>query len=871
MPEEDEGLPMKPSKYQVQELIAKGGMGAVYRAEDASLERTVALKVVLNDKRASRDSLARFTQEAKVLARLEHPNIVPIHELGIDDQGEAFYTMKFVKGCTLHHILSEIKAGKGGTIDRYPLSQLITIFQKVCDAVSFAHSKGVVHRDLKPENIMIGDFGEVLVMDWGLAKILESNVSSPAVVLETKHSDRGGQDEVEQRREPGAIHTLEGRIMGTPNFMAPEQAEGRVAEIDQRTDIYALGGILYNLLTLRPPISSSTGSLADMLGRINRGEIRPPTDFNDFATRADGDASSTAGIASAEKGVPHCPDRKVPPALSAVAMKALSVRNLDRYAYVEDLQKDVAAYQGGFATAAEATSVVRQLTLLVRRNKMPFSVAAAALLLLLAVVGGFTFKVTRTLAELRGTAPTFYKLAQSLMDEQKFDEALQKIDYGLTLTPAGTEFHYLKGRILQALLRLEQAQSEFAQALRRDPNHAAANENYALCEKLLKENLGRIELLPGSLRELHHLMIRQGRSAEAVAMMARIGQGKQFMLETWKALLERAGIKVEGRLKLNDQDQLELDLNGIPISDLSPLKGMPLSKLEVGYNDRKLKDLGPLKGMPLTHLNILNTDVSDLRPLQGMPLEWLDAHSTLVSDLSPLKNMRFKYLRLQDCSDLLDIGPLEGMQIDHLNLIDTKILDFSPLRRAQLTSLALDSTAIENLAVLSELALRGLSLSHTRITDLSPLRSLLLDGLDVSSTLVSDLGALAGMPLISLQMDNTHVKNITMLRGKPLRFLYMSNTRVSDISVLRNMPLIELRLDGCKNLKDITPLMDCRDLQRLTLPLQCDDLEFLRSFTNLQFLSYFGDEFGRRPVPTNQTPAEFWKTYDARKKKEKVE
>src|SRR5262249_29593447 len=155
--------------YAIGREVARGGMGAIREAEHVSLRRKVAMKVMLSGKQASRDAALRFEREAQVLAQLEHPNIVPIHDLGIDEQGQVFYTMKFVKGVTLKNVLEEIKTSNAETISKYPLTNLLTIFQKVCDAVSFAHSKGVIHRDLKPENVMLGDFGEVLVMDWGLA------------------------------------------------------------------------------------------------------------------------------------------------------------------------------------------------------------------------------------------------------------------------------------------------------------------------------------------------------------------------------------------------------------------------------------------------------------------------------------------------------------------------------------------------------------------------------------------------------------------------------------------------------------------------------------------------------------------------------
>src|SRR5580698_7303654 len=165
---------LEEKKYKVITTINRGGMGVILQARDLRIRRTVAMKVMKTSNQFSRENVLRFIDEAQLTGQLEHPNIVPVYELGIDEQGETFYTMKFVKGTTLDDVLRGIRNGKQKTIEKYPLGALLTIFQKVCDGVAFAHSKSVVHRDLKPENIMIGSFGEVLVMDWGLAKNMTS-------------------------------------------------------------------------------------------------------------------------------------------------------------------------------------------------------------------------------------------------------------------------------------------------------------------------------------------------------------------------------------------------------------------------------------------------------------------------------------------------------------------------------------------------------------------------------------------------------------------------------------------------------------------------------------------------------------------------
>lgn len=157
-------------RYRIEDEIARGGMGAIHRSRDLALGRNVAMKVMTRGDDADVESRLRFVREAEIVGRLEHPNIVPVHDLGTDAEGRPFYTMKEVKGRTLQQILNAIRKGDPDTVAAFPLRELVSVFNKICDGVAYAHSQGIVHRDLKPENIMVGEFGETLVMDWGLAK-----------------------------------------------------------------------------------------------------------------------------------------------------------------------------------------------------------------------------------------------------------------------------------------------------------------------------------------------------------------------------------------------------------------------------------------------------------------------------------------------------------------------------------------------------------------------------------------------------------------------------------------------------------------------------------------------------------------------------
>ncbi len=339
------------SAYTPGREIARGGMGAILSATDQSLDREVAMKVMLAGAEQDRVSRQRFMREALVLARLEHPNIVPIHEMGRNAEGQLFYTMKLVKGRTLQAILTAIKKGDAATTQHYTLDRLLTIYRKVCDAVAFAHHHRIIHRDLKPENVMVGEFGEVLVMDWGLAKHLDDELHAKTEATQASGIE-GFQELSDAQLAAGESGlTMEGTVMGSPQYMPPEQAEGRLADLGTHSDIYSLGGVLYAILTLRHPVEGR--KVSEVLSKVISGEITPPTHYN--ASRSAGSKLTGGDVADASKvlGVPHCPAGKVPASLSAVTMRAMALQPADRYAEVLQIVADVEAYQGGFATSAE--------------------------------------------------------------------------------------------------------------------------------------------------------------------------------------------------------------------------------------------------------------------------------------------------------------------------------------------------------------------------------------------------------------------------------------------------------------------------------------------------------------------------------------
>ncbi|MEM9378625.1 MAG: tetratricopeptide repeat protein [Planctomycetota bacterium] len=346
-----ESHPTDGTRYSVDDEIARGGMGAILRVWDGDLRRHLAMKVAVEPGRSGSGTpaseldphmLARFLEEAQVTGQLEHPGIVPVHELGIDGSGQVYFTMRLVRGRTLEEVFDDARAER----DDWTTTRALGVLQKVCEAMAYAHSREVLHRDLKPANVMVGEFGEVYVMDWGLARVRGSagRAASGRVAVDPREGSAGSADSSD-------LYTMDGDVIGTPSYMAPEQARGEVSDMDARADVYAVGAMLYRLLAGCAPYASD-------------GESRSPFDV----------------LHDLRSGPPAPLDRAAPEApaeLVAICERAMERERGARYPDMAALSGDLRAFLEQRVVAAYETGAWAETRKWLARNR-PLAASLAA-------------------------------------------------------------------------------------------------------------------------------------------------------------------------------------------------------------------------------------------------------------------------------------------------------------------------------------------------------------------------------------------------------------------------------------------------------------------------------------------------------------
>ncbi len=879
-------LPEGGDRYAIEGELARGGMAVVLRAVERGMKRPVAMKVLPAGAGAAAER--RFVEEARLMGRLEHPNIVPVHELGTNAQGQLFFSMKLLQGRSLKEVLDALRDPGNPACETYTLVRLLRAFIDVCNGLAFAHSKGVIHRDLKPSNVMLGDFGEVLEMDWGLAKVIGARETSCSDSPETRNVG------------VPADATQAGTILGTPLYMPPEQAAGRIAEIDARSDVYSLGAILYEILCLEPPIEA--GPLPGLLLRVIEGRIVPP-----------------------ERRASHRA-RPIPKELSAIALKALARSPDARYPTVAEMRRDVELFLEGHAVSAKEDSPMETIMKLIQRNKA-VSVATLIFTLILAGVIGITFEMsskaraeaeraeraaqaerkiaeearknaeqalvaytdaeTRRAAMARNSVSAFITAARRAIEQRKLDDALAQVSVAVEYAPENPAARLLKGQILIALNKRRDGVSDLTAYTKLNPGDADGARLAQLAAASKEEDFN-------AASELIDIFMRQ----REFYLAECVTKDSERMMEIWRRRLEAAypGVRpaewgpIGDLLVRTKEGRLEFRYNApgpAAITDLTPFKGLPLNTLEIANG--LFSDLAPLEGMPLTALAIPGSQVSELGPLDGMKLKELNIGRTLVKRLTPLKGMPLEVLNVSKdfptrSSEISSIEVLRGMPLRVLSIEGTAVEDLSPLESAKLEDLNLGSTRVSDISILRGMPLKKLNVAGTTVGDLSALQGAPLTHLNIWATNVTDLAPLKGAPLENLFAQNQNIKDlaplqgaplnflvidgakeladIAALKGAPLKFLTLAHTKVTDISVLKGMHLRDLYLNNSP-VEDLTPL-EGMDLYSFACNPRAikKGIEVLKPMKNLNNLKMDSVQTGW------MTPEQFWANYERIKRGE---
>lgn len=573
-------------RYDLEEVVSQGGEKNIYRARDVQTNRYVALAQLREEFTGKHLKREAFLREARLNAALQHPNIMPVYDLGFDEKNEPFFTMRLMKGQSLDHLIEK------RTSD---LPALLTIFIKVCDAISYTHSKGIAHLDLKPDNIMIGKYGEVIVADWGISKIINEEIST--------HTAKG----IDIDSALLNSITATGVVKGTPGYLAPEQMEPKFGRKNEKTDIFSLGAILFKILTGKKAIRAQT--LRNYKKQLLQG-VKPPSK--------------------------QFPKLHLDKSLEAVCMKAMALNPNNRYISVKDIISDIQAFQNGYMTTAENSNSLKQSILFIKRNKV--------------IVTTLSLVITSIIVFMGQRIASLENEAKLLAEKEKLNEEVEstKSYFGLTikknlaslansfgtkkLTEIKEMYDFLEKEASASpalkiakfkILFIEERYSECITLIEPEELKENLRPLYRLAEKY--ENLispsGKlpiknvIELMKELNENDHENMARQvGTYAFHQSNKNKIAQ----MLTRELLLLNNDGLRQDFDLKVDKRGD---------------------SYLRIEMSDRKISSIKGIQLLPVTDLNIRETSIRGVKVASTMPLRKLIIGKKVV-DLRLLENCK---------------------------------------------------------------------------------------------------------------------------------------------------------------------------------------------------------------------------------------
>lgn len=833
-----------PEKYTVLQALGQGGMKTILLVHDSEAGRDVALAVM--NRKDDLIARERFCNEARITSQLEHPNIIPLHEMSLDCD-LPYFTMKYVCGDDLAEILEGLARGNAKYQKKYTLNLLLDIFLKICDAIAFAHSKGIIHLDLKPENVQVGDFGEVLVLDWGLAKQHEEmdtfdRGDSPKSSAAAASSTPVFSDSL-------AALTVDGLIKGTPSYMAPEQAAGKNSRRGYRTDIYALGGILYSMLTFKVPVDGRTPE--ETIRNALKGYIR-----------------------SIRKMAPR--GRGVPIQLECIAYKAMARNPDQRYASVADLKADIAAYQKGFATKAENADWMTLLFLFLRRNRRLIQVA---LLLIVVVFSMFRIFLHLLDLELDSITTTFDNYKQSIIREKQAELGRS---WNLSFEENFSDSYLLERWSLEDFSGTPLPTAAAASAIMPGPDGAIIGSDRPLRIRY-RDTLPpsdfrvstKLALFDGffspfllsfqgpSPSESYEIRYNCG-ERQSVFQIRELGTGKILGETPFQFPEGGEELQLDFSMKSSPDSrnfQLSLFLNGE--QKLSVVKDRTFFSGTAGYRfsyqvenaelrigSLKIYVLGPPRKVDLLEFAGIQLAKGNFANARDFYREVEESEMDPVRKLAAVKG-RILTDEMEKCSGDINTwkkflkDSLPGTELEVFSDADGICLKVHgwksgtfpedlPVSRLILSGLS--SSLPEGISSLS--SLKSLELRDGEIRSFKPLEGLPLKKLSCRNMTLPPLSGLSGLPLEEADFRNCRgivldgigdlhslrrltlsrcgLEDIHVLSSLPMTVLDLSENRLTDVSALSSLPLTDLNLSG-NQLKQAEATGSMRTLKTLDL------------------------------------------------------
>ena len=736
-------------KYELGKEIARGGMGAILLTKDVNLRRNIVTKVLLNKK--SKLATLRFIEEAQITGQLEHPNIPPVHDLGINKQNNIFFTMKQIKGETLLDIIKKLKEDKRNNSEKYSYKILVGILIKVCNALDFAHSKNVIHRDIKPENIMVGEYGEVLLMDWGLAKIIGASEEFEELETEKVSSVRS---------EDESSNTIAGTTAGTPAFMSPEQASGQLDKLDQRSDIYSLGATLFNVLSLEKPYKGS--SVFDLLNNV-----------------ADGKMEELKG--------------NFPPELKAITLKAMAFKQKDRYQTILEMEKDLINYQMGYSVSAKKDNTMELLLKFYHRNKMLSIITISFLLVFL--IGSSLFIVslqtqrnkaqealikaelaikqfekekTDRIIDNLNSAPTYFVKAKNEAQMDRYDEAIKLMDTAITYDSTNQNYHLYRGCLFLTENKIKNAIADLS-LIKNNPQQKQIERMLTLLNTLGLKTLSEKDktTLAEICTELKILDVSQKLTSNVFKK-----------LELWNKQLRDAWPK--------------------ELFSLTIVNNVVTFRLD---NSKENIDLSPLKGIPIQSVSIcLCQNLTNISALESLPIEYLlISGSPLLTDISALKNIKIKSIHLENIK-VTDLSPLANSELTSLTLRSVPVTTLKPLLKLPIKNIDLFGVSLTKKEEIKSFPLESVSLLYNNTDSLELIDLKNLKVLRITNRMITDISLLKDSSIEVLEIQGCSVTDLSPIKGKNIRYLNIVGCRIKNLEILLTLKNLETLIANAEHL-----------------------------------------------------------------------